>query len=437
MRNLKKTTSALLASALALSLCMTGCVKKPGSTPAPESNPTSGTSSTPASPEDSLTGELSGKLTVWVGDTQLAVFEKIAKDFSDDTGMEVELVPYTGLSATDKLALDGPAGKGGDVYVQGGGGGLGKAAEQGLFMAIPEGIFNTEDFTKSTIDDYTYKGQLYGMPMGAETAALMYNKALISEIPETFEELIEVCNKNVDFKADKYGFLMDTTNPYFTMSFFDANGGYVFGQKDGVYDVSDIGLNTQGVKDTMRVFVDYYNKGYFMKNMAFDVMEKKFGEGKAPVIFDGPWAVSNFVGQGIDVGVAPIPKLANGNYPRTYSGVYGVSISEYTKNQRASVEFVKYCVREESIMEYYRATKRIPPLKACLESDEVKNDPIVKGFSDQLEHSMPQPNVPEMDAMWGPMIDAATLIITQGLDVDTTMDKAVEKFKEQINIMTK
>ena len=68
--------------------------------------------------------------------------------------MTVELVPYTGVSATDKLALDGPAGNGGDVYVQGGGGVLAKAVDQGLFMELPEAAFDLQDFTQSAVDDY-------------------------------------------------------------------------------------------------------------------------------------------------------------------------------------------------------------------------------------------------------------------------------------------
>lgn len=52
-----------------------------------------------------------------------------------------------------------------------------------------------------------------------------------------------------------------------------------------------------------------------------------------------------------------------------------------------------------------------------------------------MENSIPQPNVPEMDLIYGPMIDALKLITSQGDDVDTTLDKAVELIKEQIAIM--
>lgn len=428
--------TAVTAAALMTAGMLAGCAKKPGS----------GNSSTPGSPNstaqggdplDSLEGSLSGKLVVWVGETAMENFEKIAGKFEEATGMTVELVSYTGLSASDKLALDGPAGNGGDVYVQGGGGTLAKSIDQGLFMEIPEAAFDLDAFTESAVDDYRYQGKLYGLPMGSETPALIYNKALLPTVPDTWEELMEECGKYADIPEDKYGLLMDATNPYFTNALFVANGGYVFGEKDGVYDTTDIGLNSQGVKDTYRMFLSYYEKGWWQRNTLFANMEKKFSEGKAPAIYDGPWAVAGFKKDGIDVGVAPLPKMANGQTPLTYSGSYGVAVSEYTKNPRAAMEFLKYCVTEEAVMDYCRTTDRIPVLTACLELDEIKNDPIKNGFAQQMVNSVPQPNVPEMDQIWAPMLNAGSLIFSQNQDIDATLDQAVVRIKEQIELMKK
>lgn len=415
---------------------MAGCAKKPGG--GNSSAPPDSDNSTPSGdPLDSLEGSLSGTLTVWAGDAYMDVFQKIADRFEADTGMTVELVSYTGLSASDKLALDGPAGNGGDVYVQGGGGGLARAVEQGLFMELPEAAFSLENFTQSTLSDYRYQGKLYGLPMGAETPALIYNKDLLPTVPDTWEELMEECGKYADIENDRYGFLMDPTNVYFTNALFMANGGYVFGEKDGVYDPTDIGLNSQGVKDTYRLFQTYYDKGWWQRNTEFANLEKKFSEGKAPAIYDGPWAVAQFQEAGINVGVAALPDMANGQKLLTYSGSYGMAVSAYTQNPRASMEFLKYCVSEEAVMDYCRATDRIPVLSACLELEEIKSDPIKSGFAQQMVNSVPQPNIPEMDQVWNPMIDASKLIFSQNQDIDSTLDQAVTRIKEQIELMGK
>ncbi len=431
MKNAWRLTALLMAGLMAVGT-MASCAKKPGSS---QGGGSSAAAESGADPLAGLEGKLEGKLIVWVGETAKENFEKIAKAFEKDTGMTVELVTYTGLSASDKLALDGPAGNGGDVYVQGGGGTLAKSVDQGLFMELPEAAFDIGAFTESAVDDYRYGGKLYGLPMGSETPALIYNKALIQTIPDTWEALVEECGKFADISNDKFGLLMDPTNPYFTNALFVANGGYVFGEKDGVYDPADIGLNSQGVKDIFRTFKSYYEKGWWQRNAIFATMEKKFEEGKSPVIYDGPWSVANYQKAGIDVGVASLPKMANGNTPLTYSGSYGVAVSEYTKNPRAAVEFLTYCVKEDAVMDYCRTTGRIPALTACLELPEIKDDPIKNGFAEQMKNSIPQPNIPEMDQIWAPMLNAGTLIFSQNADIDSTLDQAVARIKEQIALM--
>lgn len=390
-----------------------------------------------SSADPSSDGKLGGKIVVWTGDTVKSIFEIYAEEFKAETGVEVEIVPFTGLSATDKLALDGPAGKGGDVYMQGSGGVLGKAVEQGLFLELPADKMDLDKFTAGAVDGYYYKGKLYGLPMGLETPALIYNKKLISSIPDNWDALITETKKLSDLQNDKYGFLMDITNPYFTVPLFDAEGGYVFKENNGAYDVTDIGLNNEGSKKVFKLLKGYTDDGTFPKNMGFDVMQKKFTEGKAAVIYDGPWSVNNYTSVGLDIGIAPIPKFANGNYPRTFSGAFGLAVSAYAKNPNAAVEFVKFATRKENIMKYFDMTKRIPPLKECLELDAIKNDPIITGFAEQTKHSMPQPNVAEMDMTWGPMMEGVSLILTKNEPVDATFDKSVNKIKELISTMKK
>ena len=430
------TAMVLAASMLA------GCAQKPVTGVQQDdtnaNNTQTGESTADSSSTETASGgqsAVSGHIVVWVGDQQMDIFQQIADGFTEKTGVTVELVPYTGVNATDKLALDGPAGNGGDVYVQGGGAALAKAVDQGLYKEIPEGTFDESLFTESTIEDYKYKGTLYGVPMGAETPALIYNKDLISEIPDTWEGLMEACAELTDIENDQYGFLMDATNPYFINALFDAYGGYIFAQDENGYNPDDIGLNNEGTKEAVKMVAQYYESGQWQRNMAFDAMEKKFTDGQAAVIYDGPWAVAGYEEAGINIGIAPLPPLENGNVPRTFSGSYGLSVSAFTENETAALEFIKYAVNEENIMLYCNATNRTPALKSCNELDEIKNDPVRSAFAQQMENSIPQPNIPEMDLIYAPMIDGLTLIFSQGADVDETLDKAVDQIKEQISIM--
>jgi arabinogalactan oligomer/maltooligosaccharide transport system substrate-binding protein len=377
-------------------------------------------------------------LSIWIGDAAKDIFAEIAKDFETETGIKVKMTIFTDLSASDKLELDGPAGKGGDVYMQGGGGSLGSALQKGLFAEVPIDKIDKDLYTQTGLDNYMYDGKLFGLPMGVEVPALIYNKKLIQEIPDTWEKLLEECSTMNDFSNRKYGFLMDIGNPYFTNAITDAYGGYIFKAADSGFDVNDIGVNSAESKAAFKRFIGYATVDkLFPKTMKFEAMQQAFKNGKAAVIFDGPWSVMGYKQAGIDLGVAPLPKIeAAGTYPRVYSGAYGLAISAFAKNKEGAIEFIKFATgKKENVMKYYSLTQRIPALKECLELPEVKDEAIQNAFSKQIENSIKQPNVPEMDTTWGPLMEAVQVVINENYDPDKALDSAAQKIKEAIALM--
>ncbi len=444
---MKKGLHKMGALALALLLTFTllaGCGAErnrgePSSSGASQSQQADSTSVNSGSdapdPWADLEGALEGNLIVWVGEGLVETYYKdIAEQFEAETGMTVELVGYAGTTAIDKLALDGPAGNGGDVYMQGGGGSLSKAAEQGLFMPIPEDLFDLSRYVESSIPTYRYKGQLYGLPMGVECPALIYNRDLVDSIPDTWEDLVAQMNADTDFAGDRYGFLWDPSNFYFTMALIYGKGGYIFGEgADGELDVTDIGLDGPAAVEVYEQIAQYYNDGLLERNMAYDVMQTKFGEGKVLAVYDGPWAVAGYQAAGINVGVAPLPAFEDGGVPLTFSGGYGLAVSSFTNNPLAAFKFMELCMRDENVLAYATERNLIPPLKVNLESDIIKNDPVMSGFALQLVNTIAQPSVPETDQIWTPMVDAGLLIISdENADVPGILKQAVDLIRDQI-----
>ncbi|GFP36304.1 arabinogalactan oligomer / maltooligosaccharide transport system substrate-binding protein, partial [Candidatus Hakubella thermalkaliphila] len=81
-------------------------------------------------------------------------------------------------------------------------------------------------------------------PIGIETYALLYNKDLVDELPETWDELIEFAAEFNDIPNNRFGFMMEPANFYYVYAFIGGHGGYVFG--DGNTNPDDIGLNNAG-----------------------------------------------------------------------------------------------------------------------------------------------------------------------------------------------
>ena len=158
-----------------------------------------------------------GRLAVWVGDGLQEMFETIAEDYEEATGTPVFIKPYTGLTAAEKLALDGPSGRAGDIYVQGGGADLANAVDRGLYLEVDKDAvdFDTR-FVEAGQELMSYNGKAYGVPLGTETEAIYYNKTLISEeVAEGFETWDDLVTWVKDFNSKnsgKYGFRIDSTN---------------------------------------------------------------------------------------------------------------------------------------------------------------------------------------------------------------------------------
>lgn len=131
---------------------------------------------------EALGASVEGRLSVWVPEGQniMDMFEDMAADFEAETGTPVSIIPYMGLSATEKLELDGPFGKGGDIYIQNGGGDLAGAVEKGLFMALSSEELGLDTALLPGMSELMeYQGVPYGVPLGAETNVMFYNKEIL------------------------------------------------------------------------------------------------------------------------------------------------------------------------------------------------------------------------------------------------------------------
>lgn len=388
-----------------------------------------------------------GRLTVWVGTDLEELFTQIAKDYTAETGVPVSVFTYTGLTASDKLALDGPFGKGGDIYVQGGGGDLAKAVEQGLFLELSKEDFQLESkYISGAQELMQYQGKLYGVPLGIETTALMYNKDILPEFPETWEELVDFVQGYNHFGADiktkdqLFGLLVDYSNPYYTWAINEAFGGYIFGQDaDGAYDPTDLGIDNEGSIAACEFIKGMIDNKTIPTDMTITLMQSKFQSGKAAVILDGSWDLANFRKAGINVGVAPIPALptGDGSYgtPVTFCGGYGLAVSSFSLNQEESKKFLNFATKDEYLIGYYEITGRIPATVSSSENETIKADECLKGFYAQLENSYPQPAINELNAVWDPLTASTTSIYINGEDIAATMHKVAEDIKANIELL--
>lgn len=152
-------------------------------------------------------------------------------------------------------------------------------------------------------------------------------------------------------------------------------------------------------------------------------------------MINGPWAFQPYADAGINYGVAPLPKLANGKPMNAFLGVKGYVISTWSKDRALAQKFIEFINQPEYVKTRYQATKEIPPLVAMIDDPLIKNDERASAVAIQASEATAMPGVPEMQEVWGPANAALELSMTGKQPPEAALNDAVKQIKMQIEAM--
>jgi arabinogalactan oligomer/maltooligosaccharide transport system substrate-binding protein len=428
MKKYTKIIALLTVMVFALSAALTGC----GGSKITETEEKAQVSETETNQE--LKPEPGAKLLVWESEGPEGEFiQYAAKKFTEKYGVEVVYEPVTHTDARGRLATDGPAGIGADVFAAPHDH-TGELVVSGLIQ--PNDIFADRirnEFMQGAVDAVSYQGVVYGYPTGIETYALFYNKDYVKEPPKTYEDLIKFAKEFNNPAKNQFAFMWDVGNAYFSHSFIAGYGGYVFG--DGGTNKDDIGLNSKEAVEGAKFLVSLKEiLPLKTDDTNYQVMDGMFKEGKAAMIINGPWAVSGYQEAGVNFGIAPLPLLPNDKHPASFSGVRTMFVSAYTKYPKAAKLFADFITSEEMLLKRYEITKQIPPMKSLMDADIIKNDPYAAPFLEQAQFAVPMPSIPQMGVVWEPYARAFQVMWNDGVDPQKALDEAVQTIKDAIAI---
>lgn len=409
-----KKTLLVIMSLLVIGI-LAACAPEREETPS-ESNGGNGTAEEADKPE---------KLVIWEDNDKGIGLEPAIASFEEEFGIEVEYREMDMASEIrEQIRLDGPSGQGPDVITlphdQ-----IGQVAIEGLIDPLEVEQSVLEIYTDSSIESQTYDGQLYGLPKATETPVLIYNKDLMPEPPETYEELFEFSKEFVG--TDEYGFLALWDNFYHANSVMQGFGGYVFGDENGVPNPQDLGINNEGAVEGAEYIQKWYEEIFpsgIIGESGGSAKDGLFQEGKVAANMDGPWAFQLLTEAGIDYGVSPLPELPNGEYPVTFMGVKGWHLSSFSENKEWATKLIEWIANEENAKIRYEETKEIPPVTTLMDDPVIADDEGAKAVMVQSERAIPMFNIPEMSEVWEPMAQALQLIATGESEPKEALDDA-------------
>ena len=374
-------------------------------------------------------------LVIWADDTRTPVITPLAEAFGEENGISVAVQEVNFGDIRDRLQTAGPAGEGPDVII-GAHDWLGQLVTSGLLA--PVDLPNAGDFSDVAIQAMSYEGQLYGVPYAIENIALIRNTDLVPEAPASMEELETIALGLVESGEAEVPLAVQNDpggDPYHQFPLYTAAGGYLFGENaDGSLNPDDLGLDSDGGLAAGLQIQAWTESGLLQPGLSYDVMIESFGQGTAPFVITGPWAVAEadrgFQATGVNYVVEPIPALA-GTTAAPFVGVQGFMVSANAENPLFAQTFITEVMSTEEVQTaLFEAGGRPPAHTAAFEAAAA--DPDIQGFGAAGINGQPQPAIPEMASVWTAWGDAYTLIFNGASDGDVAFTDAAEQIRNLI-----
>lgn len=370
----------------------------------------------------------SDSVTFWyMGDGDEHI-KPLLDDFTEETGITVDVQSIPWSSSHDKLLTAVASGDGPDV-VQMGTTWMAEFVDAGALQDISsyiesEDSLKSENFFEGSVATTKFDDAYYGVPWYTETRALYYRTDLLEEVgyseaPKNWEELEDAAVKLSERGDDMYGFQVESNDPSFAFMFARQNGSELF-DKDGNPD-----FNEAPFVET----VDYLNT--FMQNgsspkqdLGLDISQTFGGEGIVPMFISGPWMINAIDDSTTDIegkwATAVLPSGSENNLSNT--GGANLAVFNGTENEENAIALIEFLSRPENQLAFFETSNSLPSATVAWE-DETLADPIIATFGKQLENSESMPLIPEFERISASYLEDWEEIYLGGADIQEKMSE--------------
>ncbi len=370
--------------------------------------------------------EADTKLTIWTNmSVEVETIQKYADEWGEKNGYEVEVIHQS--PAVQQFAQAAKSDSGPDAVVGIPNDQLADYVNSNLTAKVPDDLYNDSDFSDAAIQACYVDGTRCAAPLSVETTALFYNTDMVSEVPQTWEQLVEQASENG-------GVQFDATSIYYDLGFVRACGGYIFKYQDGAYDSSDIGLANDGGVQAYEFINDLYKKyNVITEDVTADIARSNFQNGKCAYYIGGPWDIDGFTSAGTSFAISEMPSF-NGQPFITPVGTQVSFVSNKSNNQDKAWDFIMYLI-DNGAAGMYDSGDRIPAKLSDQSMDEIESNEFSKAFIAQINNGEPMPTVSEMGQLWDIHINNIRSMWSGELTAKEAAENMVNQLQEAIKLM--
>lgn len=377
--------------------------------------------------------EVSGEIVIWEQkdpEEQVILNRRLAAFMKDHPGITVSTSHFETDVLHSQFQTAALAGGGPDLV-------YGPSDKIGPYSVMQLIVPLERHFDRSFFDEF----EKAGIPMlGGHIYAvadqignhlmLIYNKALVNRPPEKSDEWIAMCKeatKDLDGDGfpDQYGLVFNYREPFWLIPFVGGFGGWVV---DEEYRPT---LDTPAMVRALRFLADLRNKYRIIpKECSYELSDTMFKQGKAAFLINGPWSLKAYVNAGLEIGVTPIPVIAEtGRHPVPMVSSKGYSISVNVPEEKLPIvkELLVYLTSDDAQREIVDELLILPSRSSLFRDEKLLENEILEGSMAQARLGRPMPEVPEMRAIW----DAIRPFYQSVLGGQLEPDDAARKMQEQ------
>ncbi|WP_328808229.1 extracellular solute-binding protein [Nonomuraea antri] len=383
--------------------------------------------------------KISGEITWWDTtrpDSEGPTFQALIKQFRTAyPNIKVKYVNVPSDQAQNQFQTAAQAGAGAPDVIRSEVAWTSQFASLGYLQPLDgtRAVDNESDFLPGPLSSTKYNGKGYAVPQVTDTLALIYNKRLLKEAghdtpPTTVAELKQTA-LDVKSKTGAAGLALNVDS-YFLLPFMYGEGG-------DLLDVQNkkIVVNSPQNVQAMRTVADLISSGAAPKPATTESYANAMTalkEGKAAMIYNGPWALSEIY-QGkeftdkANLGIAPVP--AGSAKAAAPTGGWNLAIYAGSKNLPASYEFVRFMTTVESQAKIAKELGLLPTRTSAYDNADVKSNADVAVFKPIMDTAVPRPWIPEGGQLFQPLLEGYQALVGGTSTPEEMLKKVDEQYR--------
>lgn len=366
-------------------------------------------------------------------DHTLTTFQDAAKRFEathPDVEINVEDVSWDNLQ--QRLATDIAGGTAPDISV---------IATRWVLDYVQNGIAEPLDdyitpqfrdrFYQNLLAPGTVNGKTYLLPILASTRALYYNKDLyekagVTSVPKTWDELRAASEKVKAMGGGAYGFGIQgkeiETDTYWYYPFWSYGGDIVKDGKSGI--ASDAGVKAA---ELYKSFIDQGLSEPSPTGSNRQDIETLFKQGRLGALVTGPWLRGQIASEApkLNYGMVPMPA---GTKALTWGGTDSMMLFKSSPNKEIAWKFIEESIfSKETRLEFTLSEGFLPVLREEMDDPKLAGDKSLKVFADMLPIAKFAPLIPQWEQVVATTISALQQIYLDQADAKTALGTAASQ----------